>query len=156
MLIKRILAFSIFCSFIGLVGCGSDNTSYDNTTEMTTQSPVSNSINGAFDGYQYNMDEYMETTEDINTRNGYQITNPNNSRFGEGMKGAENIYGNDENIIKDKMEDIKNNTKENYEDIKDKTKEGYEDIKDKAKESYEDVKDNSKEAYQKIKDSIKS
>ncbi|WP_250278559.1 hypothetical protein [[Clostridium] colinum] len=130
---KKLLSISLF--LIGLLSTGCNNSNNndnsENTTmvENTTGSNVSNNINGVFDGYRYNTDDYNieSNTYDKNYYNGYEKTNnSSNNRFGPGMKGAENIKGNENKTTKQKISsDIKNiyNKEKNmYEDIKNSIK----------------------------------
>lgn len=135
---KKIIPIALLTIGFSLTGCTKSETKNDNTTEMTTQSSISNNINGVFDGYRYDTNGYVDTTQDVNYNNGYKITNPQDERFGEGMPGASNIIGNDNNKIQ--------------ENIKEKAN----DIKDDAKSMYDDVKDGAEDTYNKIKDSLKS
>ena len=98
----KILPIAITLVGLSLTGCGNNNES-NNTTmvESTTKSSISNNINGVFDGYRYNTDDYNleSTTYDKNS----------NSRFGDGMKGAENIKGNENKSTKNKIKSDINN-----------------------------------------------
>ena len=126
----------ITLSLIGLsiTGCGNNNTDQDTTgtTEMiesTTDSAISNNINGVFDGYRYNAQDYNldSYTYDKNYNNGYRKTeNYSNQRFGDGMKGAENIKGNENKStgqkIKSDVNKIYNAEKNMYNNIKNDVK----------------------------------
>lgn len=137
---NRVLPFTLMCLGFSLTGCGNNNnTNNENTTmvETTTNSSISNNINGVFDGYRYNTDDYNVeyTTYDKNYYNGYErttnsttsstnnsTTNSTNDRFGNGMKGAENIKGNENKTTSQKISsdinNMYNDTKNTYDNIK--------------------------------------
>lgn len=122
MKIKNILPITIVLCTFALTGCGETTQTEQNTTMVqdSTMPPVGNNINGVFDGNQYNWSEV--TTYDANYNNGYKkttTTNTTNSRFGNGMKGAENIKGNEEKPLTEK---ISSDVNKAYEDIKEKVK----------------------------------
>lgn len=125
MKINKLLPFTVVTVGLLVTGCGktsSNNTNNkDNTTrtETTTRSNISNNINGVFDGNRYNTDSYSieGTTYDKNYKNGYKKEVSTKSRFGKGMKGAENIKGN-----QNKKSSIYRKEKEIYKDIKDTIK----------------------------------
>ena len=138
MKLNNLLPFGLVMLSLCVTGCGNDK-SAENTTmvgsENTTNSAISNNINGVFDGYGYNTDEYNleNTTYDINYKKGYKSSNNGtNSRFGEGMKGAENIKGNDNNPIKGKN-DLNNIGKDIGKDVDKGVKDVGKDIKDTIK-----------------------
>ena len=129
---NRVLPFALMCLGFSLTGCGNNNnTNNENTTmvETTTNSSISNNINGVFDGYRYNTDDYNVeyTTYDKNYYNGYErttnsTTNSTNDRFGNGMKGAENIKGNENKTTSQKISsdinNMYNDTRNTYDNIK--------------------------------------
>lgn len=102
MKINKILPLGLTCLGLSLVGCGSNNTANnDSMSGSQTESPISNNINRTFDRYGYNFDGnhfneygYNNSTSRYNSDNSYIYGNSGNTRFGKGMKGAENIKGN--------------------------------------------------------------
>ena len=115
---KKIIPFTLVTGLL-LTGCG---TKSEVKKEEKAKTNISNSINGVFDGYRYNTDSYnLEgTTYDKNYSNGYRREiDKTNGRFGKGMKGAENIKGNQNNSKKSTLYDKE---KKIYRDIKDSIK----------------------------------
>lgn len=133
MKIKNILPITVVLSTFALTGCGETTQTEQNTTMVqdSTSIPIGNNINGVFDGNQYDWTEI--TTYDTNYNSGYKktdmtnmidmtnttTTNTTNSRFGKGMKGAENIKGNEEKSVTQK---IYSDVDKAYENIKEKVK----------------------------------
>ncbi len=120
MKLNNLLPFSLVMLSLCVTGCGKNNDNESTTmveSESTTKSAISNNINGVFDGNGYNTDDYNaeNTTYDDNYKKGYKNSKSStNHRFGEGMKGAENIKGNQNNYNK-----ITNNAKNIGKDVKD-------------------------------------
>ena len=124
---NKVLPFALMCLGFSLTGCGNNNSNEENTTmvETTTNSSISNDINSVFDGYRYNTDDYNTeyTTYDKNYSNGYKrSTTSTNDRFGDGMKGAQNIKGNENKTTSQKISsdinNMYNDTKNTYDNIK--------------------------------------
>ncbi len=120
---NKLLPIFFILAGLSLTGCGNSNdNSNSNTSEPTTNSSISNNINGVFDGYQYNSRDYNldNNTYDRNYSNGYKKSS--NNRFGDGMKGAENIRGNENKNTKGKIssdvDNIYNKEKNMYNNIK--------------------------------------
>lgn len=117
----KLLPIAITLIGLSLTGCGSNNNNMSNETTMvesTTKSSISNNINGVFDGYRYNTDDYnLESTT---------YDKDYNNRFGNGMKGAENIKGNEnkstKNKIKSDINNVYNKEKNMYNNMKNSMK----------------------------------
>lgn len=110
---NKIIPFGLMCVGLSLTGCGNNSNTDNNMSETTTNSSISNNINGVFDGYRYNTNDYYSeySTYDRNYYNGYTTTSDNysNTRFGDGMKGAENIKGNENKTTSEKISSDINN-----------------------------------------------
>lgn len=130
---NKLLPITLALIGLSITGCGNNNTKEDTTntadsTEMiesTTDAPISNNINGVFDGYRYKSEDYNldAYTYDSNYYNGYRKKdNYSNERFGDGMKGAENIKGNENKStgqkIKSDINKVYNAEKNMYNNIK--------------------------------------
>ncbi len=124
---NKLLPIGLVLVGVSITGCGNNNDTTSTTTpETSTKSSISNNINGVFDGYRYNTDNYNleSSTYDLNYYNGYkkETYSTTNSRFGDGMKGAENIKGNEDKSTKEKISsdinNIYNKEKDMYNNIK--------------------------------------
>ena len=56
---NKLLPIGLILIGLSITGCGNNKTNTNTATpEPTTNSSISNNINGVFDGYRYNSNEY--------------------------------------------------------------------------------------------------